>query len=248
MASSDIGARYQRILQFFWDPEPRNANQSAPPIWCLGRKYPADSGRPAGDILSQPNEQAVEMPRAGKRTREVPKLKIQDRISTGNSNLDDAPAIESSWPKTFLDDFESRFWFSYRSQFVSIPKANDATAESALTIAVRFRSRFGDPSGFTTDTGWGCMIRSGQCLLGNALALRRLGRGQFVTAWAKSHLTSPGWLRGERPNDEKDLLKLFADDPKAPFSIHRFVAHGANACGKYPGEWFGPSATAQCIE
>jgi hypothetical protein len=41
---------------------------------------------------------------------------------------------------------------------------------------------------------------------------------------------------------------LFADDPKAPFSIHKFVEHGASACGKHPGEWFGPSATAMCIQ
>lgn len=40
---------------------------------------------------------------------------------------------------------------------------------------------------------------------------------------------------------------MFADDRRAPYSIHNFVAHGAQFCGKYPGEWFGPSATAQCI-
>ncbi len=41
---------------------------------------------------------------------------------------------------------------------------------------------------------------------------------------------------------------MFADDPKAPFSIHKFVEHGASACGKHPGEWFGPSATARCTK
>ena len=43
-------------------------------------------------------------------------------------------------------------------------------------------------------------------------------------------------------------MALFADDPNAPFSLHRFVEHGASACGKHPGEWFGPSATARCIK
>jgi len=47
---------------------------------------------------------------------------------------------------------------------------------------------------------------------------------------------------------ERELLALFADDPKAPFSIHKFVEHGAAACDKHPGEWFGPSATARCIQ
>lgn len=43
-------------------------------------------------------------------------------------------------------------------------------------------------------------------------------------------------------------MNLFADDPRAPFSIHRFVSNGASVCGKHPGEWFGPSATARCIQ
>ena len=56
------------------------------------------------------------------------------------------------------------------------------------------------------------------------------------------------WRRGTESLEERRLLSLFADDPGAPFSIHRFVSHGASACGKHPGEWFGPSATASCIK
>ena len=56
------------------------------------------------------------------------------------------------------------------------------------------------------------------------------------------------WRRGENSKEETRLLSLFADDPRAPFSIHKFVEHGAAACGKHPGEWFGPSATANCIQ
>lgn len=56
------------------------------------------------------------------------------------------------------------------------------------------------------------------------------------------------WRRGAKEAEELQLLSLFADDPDAPFSIHRFVQHGATACGKHPGEWFGPSATARCIQ
>ncbi|KAL8944826.1 MAG: hypothetical protein Q9216_000248 [Gyalolechia sp. 2 TL-2023] len=56
------------------------------------------------------------------------------------------------------------------------------------------------------------------------------------------------WRRGTQQREEREILNLFADDPDAPFSIHRFVEHGALACGKHPGEWFGPSATARCIQ
>lgn len=58
------------------------------------------------------------------------------------------------------------------------------------------------------------------------------------------------WRLSEATADSNDraILSLFADDPQAPFSIHRFVEHGAAVCKKYPGEWFGPSATATCIK
>ena len=56
------------------------------------------------------------------------------------------------------------------------------------------------------------------------------------------------WRRGTQKQEERELLALFADDPNAPFSIHKFVEHGAAACDKHPGEWFGPSATARCIQ
>ena len=58
----------------------------------------------------------------------------------------------------------------------------------------------------------------------------------------------PDWRRGKGTDEEVELLRLFADHPDAPLSIHRFVEHGAQSCGKYPGQWFGPSATAKCIE
>ena len=56
------------------------------------------------------------------------------------------------------------------------------------------------------------------------------------------------WRRSTDPDAEREILSLFADDPRAPYSLHNFVKHGAVACGKYPGEWFGPSATARCIQ
>jgi cysteine protease ATG4 len=55
------------------------------------------------------------------------------------------------------------------------------------------------------------------------------------------------WRRGQKEKQHHEILSMFADTPEAPFSIHKFVEHGAEACGTYPGEWFGPSATARCI-
>ena len=83
--------------------------------------------------------------------------------------------LDRGWPPEFLDDCESRIWFTYRSNFPAIRKSSDA----AMTLSVRLRN-LSDQSGFTSDTGWGCMIRSGQSLLANALVILRLGRGRSI--------------------------------------------------------------------
>lgn len=144
----------------------------------------------------------------------------------------DAPE-DRGWPPGFLDDFESKFWMTYRCDFQMIPKSTDPRASSTLSLSMRIKSQLVDQAGFTSDSGWGCMVRSGQSLLANTMSLQTLGRG---------------WRRGPASDGEKELLAKFADDPRAPYSIHEFVQHGAAACGKYPGQWFGPSATARCIK
>ncbi|KAB2576281.1 Peptidase C54 [Lasiodiplodia theobromae] len=237
MANVDIGRYSKRLVQYFWDPLPRN--EEASPIWCLGRPYDSKS-RP-----SSPSEDATDRP--------APPLSVShgsttsSRSATGdgtsqNSSEDEsARAADASldadndggWPAPFLDDFEARFWLTYRSNFAAIPRSQDPNAANAMSFGVRLRSQLSNQTGFSSDTGWGCMIRSGQSLLANALQVLRLGRD---------------WRRGLNPQEERQILSLFADDPKAPFSIHRFVEHGAAACGKHPGEWFGPSATARCIQ
>lgn len=80
------------------------------------------------------------------------------------------------------------------------------------------------------------MIRTGQSLLANCLSILELGRD-----WRRASDSS---------EDEKEakIIFLFIDSPLAPFSIHNFVWHGEAACGKMPGEWFGPSAAASSIK
>eukprot|EP01103_Thecamoeba_quadrilineata_P005799 TRINITY_DN15552_c0_g1_i1.p1 TRINITY_DN15552_c0_g1~~TRINITY_DN15552_c0_g1_i1.p1 ORF type:complete len:413 (-),score=67.35 TRINITY_DN15552_c0_g1_i1:22-1260(-) len=110
----------------------------------------------------------------------------------------------------FLLAFQSRIWFSYRTNFVPI-----------------------EPSFYTSDFGWGCMIRSGQMMLAQALQMRWWGND-----WT---------LNDEYPEQYFEILRNFADAPDAPFSVHRVAQLGLLKHNKRIGQWFGPSTIAVAL-
>ncbi|KAK8162910.1 hypothetical protein BKA80DRAFT_273978 [Phyllosticta citrichinensis] len=236
--ANDLGRYSKRIVQYFWDPIPTNDDDA--PIWCLGRRY--DSKPSASQPPLEEPAQTTPSALSTSHGSTTSSRSVADDATSRNSS-DEGVVVQSadtqdadaagSWPPQFLDDFEARIWLTYRSNFAPIPKSQDPKAAASMSFSVRLKSQLTNQSGFSSDTGWGCMIRSGQSLLANALQVLKLGRD---------------WRRGQASEDERPLLSLFADDPKAPFSIHKFVEHGAAACGKHPGEWFGPSATGRCIQ
>jgi cysteine protease ATG4 len=249
----------KRFMKMFYDPMPTNDDLSGAPIWCLGRRYESQPPPSIPSANSSPSlvassathisEPASSVCEDDRRINDPPV--IVDRPAADEvAKEEQQQADDGGWPAPFLDDFESRIWMTYRSAFQSIPRSQDPKASGALTFAVRLRTQLGQAEGFSSDTGWGCMIRSGQSLLANALQITSLGRGEL---WHMSYtqrllLICADWRIGENSQKERDILALFADDPQAPFSVHKFVEHGASACGKHPGEWFGPSATARCIQ
>ncbi|KAF2717386.1 hypothetical protein K431DRAFT_158575 [Polychaeton citri CBS 116435] len=248
MNNTDISRLGKRVVQYFWDPIPKNEDSA--PIWCLGRTYESgyQPARPSNDPhttgtspSSQSDISKADSAVAPQDAEDKPKKSEEaaseagfETISKSQADLSRSEEEALGWPPEFLDDLESRIWLTYRNNFPPIPKSQDPNAASVMSFSTRLRN-LGNQGGFTSDTGWGCMIRSGQTLLANTLLLQRLGRD---------------WRKAEEEGSEryKELLSLFADDPGAPFSIHKFVEHGAQACGKHPGEWFGPSATARCIQ
>nr|KAG5714129.1 hypothetical protein BaRGS_020457 [Batillaria attramentaria] len=112
----------------------------------------------------------------------------------------------------FHADFTSRLWFTYRREFSPIGSAK-----------------------MTTDCGWGCMLRSGQMMIAQALVAHFLRRDWRVYS-------------EQRPEDlafYREIIRWFGDYPsdKMPFSLHRLVELGTSV-GKMPGDWYGPASVA----
>jgi cysteine protease ATG4 len=117
----------------------------------------------------------------------------------------------------FLDRFSSLFWLTYRRDFPRIA-----------------------PTDYTSDSGWGCMLRTGQMML--ALAFRR---HFFGRSWRRSQ------LRGNPRQYQKyhDILTWFNDSPSSRcfYSVHKMTQEGSHL-DKRAGEWYGPNAVAQIIK
>ncbi|KAK0353708.1 Cysteine protease atg4 [Friedmanniomyces endolithicus] len=240
MSNTDFSRFAKHVVQYFWNPPARN--EDAADIWCLGRRYDSRylDARQSKVISTSPSAHSdSDASPADSAVVTVDPQKPEETAENGRDDLANSRATLTvseeealGWPADFLDDMEARIWLFYRSGFPPIARSNDPSVSSAMSFSTKLRN-LGAQGGFTSDTGWGCMIRSGQSLLANSLALLQLGRD---------------WRVGQREQEHMELLALFADTPEAPFSIHKFVEHGAQACGKHPGEWFGPSATARSLQ
>jgi len=177
MANVDIG-KYKRIVQYFWDPQPANDQAPHSAIWCLGQAYKAfelsNTHTPSGTIGAQglTSSRPVIIQSA------TPPDSHAGSVDS-TAAQDEPGGEEGGWPAAFLDDFEARIWLTYRSDFPLITRSQDPKAWSSMSLTVRLRSSMVDQAGFTSDTGWGCMIRSGQSLLANSLLMIRLGRGKY---------------------------------------------------------------------
>lgn len=148
--------------------------------------------------------------------------------------------------------FSSLLWLTYRRGFTPLP-------DGALT----------------SDSGWGCVLRTGQMLLARGLLLHLMPPGW---TWCVSHhavkddlelLRSTGSAESGQevkvgPNKRSRKLSLgslldrpmeathrrvvswFTDHPSAPFGIHQLVELGKSS-GKKAGDWYGPSIAAHIL-
>jgi len=138
---------------------------------------------------------------------ELPKFSRSDILmSRGQTFKEETGSSEFHKYQNFLKAFHKLFWFSYRKDFPSI-----------------------SPSPYTSDVGWGCMLRSGQMMLAHALQYHSLQN-----------------IIQDTEDGKQLILRSFEDSSEAPFSIHRISQLGTKY-GKEIGVWYGPSTIAQTI-
>jgi len=116
----------------------------------------------------------------------------------------------------FAADFASQCWFTYRRDMPPFPNAR----------------------GLDTDCGWGCMIRCGQMILASALMRQRLGRFWRWSGPSEDSGQSPSRVSSPSRDEQihRAILRLFADTPEAPLSIHRLVAVAGDMLNRSPGK------------
>lgn len=129
----------------------------------------------------------------------------------------------------FKKDFISRIWMTYRRDFAMMPVETSAQQGSYTT-------------GYTSDCGWGCMIRSGQMLLAQALVIHFLGRSWRYDPDSQIFSTAEDHIH-------RRIIRWFGDQvsKNSPFSIHAMVELG-KANGKRVGEWYGPGGVAHLLK
>ncbi|KAK9725303.1 hypothetical protein RND81_05G135000 [Saponaria officinalis] len=128
-----------------------------------------------------------------------------------DDNAGGDPATSAGFA-AFVEDFSSRILMTYRKGFDPI----------------------GD-SKYTSDVNWGCMLRSSQMLVAQALILHRFGR-----SWRKT-------VNKQLDEGYTEILNDFGDSEESAFSIHQLLEVG-KGYGLAAGSWVGPYAMCRAWE
>ncbi|KAG6401080.1 hypothetical protein SASPL_137925 [Salvia splendens] len=154
---------------------------------------------------------------------------------------DSSNPTQSEGFAAFVDDFSSRILITYRKGF----------------------SPIGD-SKYSSDVNWGCMLRSSQMLVAQAIHVFLFFIFMDLSEYFTScviiheynvqaflvHKLGRSWRKSpDKPLDETYLkiLHLFGDAEDSPFSIHNLLQEGS-AYGLAAGSWVGPYAMCRTWE
>lgn len=206
-------------VKYGWSGKLRTNFSSEQPVWLLGRCY----HRKSTPVLENSSESMMTVMSSSGTAFEngiaVGEM-FDDNIS--EIALDAAAAAENQGNSIieegideFRRDFFSRLWITYRREFPTMSDSN-----------------------YTSDCGWGCMLRSGQMLLAQGLICHFLGRNWRWDPETQLHTTS-------EDNYHRKIIRWFGDSSSrnCPFSIHQLVSLGQDM-GKKPGDWYGPSSVS----
>ncbi|KAG9311154.1 cysteine protease required for autophagy [Chiua virens] len=235
-----------RAMRFLLDSD-STPDKCTDPIWLLGVQHPGYESPPAPTPLRRPSLES----------RRTPSFRSNSSSSATVSELSQSQPPSSgknpaaNWPPVFYADFTSRIWLTYRNQFAPIRDSNLSSLEADLASGAQAATpssprhrKWNWPGsgekGWTSDAGWGCMLRTGQSLLANALLHLHLGR-----EWRRP----PYSVRTNDFATYVQIITWFLDSPlpQAPFSVHRMALAGKDL-GKDVGQWFGPSTAAGAIK
>ena len=188
------------------------------PIWLLGVQHPGYEPSPptAFDPGSSPGRRNSSDSRRGSSFRSSSSSPASPTSAPPDPSLSQSQPASANpkdpsknWPPVFYSDFTSRIWLTYRSQFFPIRDTTLAALEAEVIESPnglpssppqkRWNWPLGGEKGWTSDAGWGCMLRTGQSLLANALLHLHLGRGAQLILSSFSICSDIFQTGGDRP-------------------------------------------------
>ncbi|KAK6026163.1 peptidase family C54 [Ostertagia ostertagi] len=105
----------------------------------------------------------------------------------------------------------------------------------------------------TSDCGWGCMIRTTQMAIAQAIIVNRMGRGwryfgRKQSTRRKELASQPG--SDQSYGDQVAILKLFEDCPSAALGIHRLlqISNASESTESSIGRWFAPCEVISLVK
>ena len=178
--------------------------------------------------------------------------KIKDKVQNFTDEEETTGFFSAFFPRSnqddseFIKDLSNKLHFTYRTRFTPIQRSENGPSPMNFQRFLRdnplnsIENLVSNPDCFTTDIGWGCMIRTGQSLLGNAIQDANFGRN--INFNDDKNVDETVLLNRD------EIISWFEDNDEAPFSLHNFVKKGSEFSNMMPGQWFGPAATSTSIK
>ena len=195
--------RFDKAMRYILDSD-ATPDRCTDPIWLLGLQHPGYD--PSTDPVPALSRRGSVDSRQASSFRTSASSTVSASPGGGI-----APSPSSSknhavhWSPEFYADFTSCVWITYRSRFQPIRDSSLTVLEreqAEVAVATAAGSPIPIPSsppskrwwpggekGWTSDTGWGCMLRTGQSLLATALIHLHLGRGSCAFDFSSASLT-----------------------------------------------------------